>query len=193
MAQTTIEFIAIDRSVFDRAQVDTPDDRPCILASMTERGGSGRTVRDKLSLIRAITLHASLGAMIAQMLESSRDSLRQRCRELQTGKLPDQLITEPTRSATAAKQKFQKFYAPDEFRAVLNAHFHEVRQASLEERDTALVMVCRRPRRIAPAALAAALRFEFELKIDDVPLGRSAAAERTLRAYLVSSRGAASQ
>ena len=88
-----------------------------------------------------------------------------------------------TRAGTA-KQQFQKFYAPDEFRHVVTPYFADVRQASMEERDTAIVMVCRRPRRVAQARLSAALRFEFELKIDGKPLDRSDRASKAFTAYL---------
>ena len=44
----------------------------------------------------------------------------------------------------------------------------------------AQIMDCRRPVVIRKAQLAAALRFEFELKIDGKPLGRS---ERAIAAF----------
>jgi hypothetical protein len=50
-------------------------------------------------------------------------------------------------------------------------------------------MVCRRPRRVKASVLEAALRFEFELKIDDQPLGRSPRAIAAFRRYLCSPRG----
>ena len=65
-------------------------------------------------------------------------------------------------------------------RALLRPYFRDVRRASLDVRDSALVMVCRRPAVIRKAQLAAALRFEFELKIDGKPLGRS---DRAIAAF----------
>lgn len=86
--------------------------------------------------------------------------------------------------AGTTRQKFQKFYEPEEFRSLCREYFHDVRQAALVERDTALVMVCRRPRAIARRRLEAALRFEFELKIDGQPLARSSQAIRAFSKYL---------
>ena len=51
-------------------------------------------------------------------------------------------------------------------------------------RDSALVMVCHRPMVMRKAQLAAALRFEFELKIDGKPLGRSDRAMAAFGRYL---------
>ncbi len=75
---------------------------------------------------------------------------------------PGLLVT----GAGTAKQQFQKFFGPDEIRGLCLEFFADVRQASLEERDSALVMVCRRPRSVHRRKLDEALRFEFELKID---------------------------
>lgn len=99
--------------------------------------------------------------------------------------IPD--ATEPGLIVTGAgtvRQKFQKYYTPDEFRSLCLEYFLDVRQATLEERDTALVMVCRRPRPIARKRLEDALRFEFELKIDGVAMDRSTAAIRAFTRYL---------
>lgn len=99
--------------------------------------------------------------------------------------IPD--VTEPGLIVTGAgtpKQKFQKFYAADEFRRVLRPFFGDIRQATMEVRDSAIVMVCRKPRPVKRVVLNAALRFEFELKIDGTPLGRSERAIRTFQAYL---------
>lgn len=93
--------------------------------------------------------------------------------------------------AGTAKQQFQKFFGTDEFRALCLEHFSDVRRAALEERDSALVMVCRRPRPVPRSRLEAALWFEFELKIDGVPLGRSARAIRAFARLLASKRRAA--
>ena len=93
--------------------------------------------------------------------------------------------------AGTAKQKFQKWWAEDEFRALLAPYFRDVRRASLDVRDSALVMVCRRPVVMRKAQLAAALRFEFELKIDGKPLGRSDRAMAAFGRYLDRRQGAA--
>ena len=77
-----------------------------------------------------------------------------------------------------------KFYAPDEFRRVLQPYFGDIRQAKMEERDSAVVMVCRKARAVRRATLDAALRFEFDLKIDGQSLDRSEAAVRAFAAYL---------
>lgn len=87
-------------------------------------------------------------------------------------------------SAGTSRQKFQKFYSPDEFRSLLSKYFGDVRQASLEERDSALVMVCRKPRSMPRRKLLDALRFEFELKIDGEPLNRSPRAVSTFTRWL---------
>lgn len=95
--------------------------------------------------------------------------------------------TEPGLIVTGAgtsTQKFQKFYASDEFRKLLSPYFADIRQASLEERDSALVMVCRDPRRLAIQRLPDALAFEFELKIDGTPIARSKKAIRAFKNYL---------
>jgi hypothetical protein len=89
--------------------------------------------------------------------------------------------------AGTAKQKFQKWYGEDEFRQLLAPYFRDVRRASLQVRDSALVMVCRRPAVIRKSQLEDALKFEFELKIDGTPLGRSRRAMASFARYL--SRG----
>lgn len=99
--------------------------------------------------------------------------------------IPD--ASEPGLIVTGAgtvKQKFQKFFTPDEFKAVVGKHFRDVRLATLEERDRALVMVCRKPLRVSRRRLEEALRFEFELSIDGEPLRRSEAAIRAFDRYL---------
>ena len=99
--------------------------------------------------------------------------------------IPD--TTEPGLIVTAAgtaRQKFQKFYMEDELRKVLQPYFGHLRRASLQERDTALVMVCRQPRSMPKAKLAEALRFEFDIKIDGEPTGRSEQAIAAFARYL---------
>lgn len=95
-------------------------------------------------------------------------------------------------SAGTSKQKFQKYYSPDEFAAVLRPFFADMKQASLEQRDSALVMVCRRPRILPWKKIEQALRFEFELKTDGQPMARSDAALTAFRRLLsIPRRGAA--
>lgn len=96
--------------------------------------------------------------------------------------IPD--ATEPGLVVTAAgtsKQKFQKFFTPDELRALLRPFFGDLKRVDLEDRDGALVMVCRKPRRMSESRIRAACNFEFELKIDGKPMGRSA---RAVAAFL---------
>ncbi len=143
---------------------------------------------------QVLTILAALGHRARQVVIAVRSVDEARYREI-LGEvrnkkspflgIPD--VTEPGLIVTGAgtpKQKFQKFYAPDEFRRVLRPFFGDVRQATMEERDSAVVMVCRKPRPVKRAALTAALEFEFELKIDGEPLGRSERAIRAFRTYL---------
>lgn len=132
---------------------------------------------------QVLTILAALGRLAKQVVIAVR-SVDDVCYQQVLGKvnartggylgIPD--ATEPgliVTSAGTSRQKFQKFYGVEEFRDVLREYFTDIRQAALEERDSALVMVCRKPRRMSWPVLSKALRFEFELSIDGVKMDRS--------------------
>lgn len=99
--------------------------------------------------------------------------------------IPD--ATEPgliVTGAGTARQKFQKYFTPDEFLGLCREFFTDVKQASLEVRDSALVMVCRQPRSISRKRLEQAIQFEFELSIDGVQMSRAAQAVRAFNMYM---------
>ena len=87
--------------------------------------------------------------------------------------------------AGTARQKFQKFFTPEEFRDMLLEFFDTVELTALDglDRDPSIVGVCRHPRRaqLAAGLLETALKFEFDMKIEDEKLARSDAAIAAFR------------
>lgn len=144
--------------------------------------------RSVLTIIAALTRHARQAVIAVRSVNEARyrEVLGQaRNKRSPFLGIPD--ATEPGLIVTHAgtsKQQFQKFFGPDELRSLCLEFFREVRHASLEERDGALVMVCRQPRTVSRGVLSKAFRFEFDLPIDGTPLGRSEQAIRAFDRYL---------
>lgn len=65
-------------------------------------------------------------------------------------------------------------------RTAAGRYFKTVEIAELEANDTALVGVCTQPKPLTERTLRRAIKFEFELPINDEPLAR---AERAVRVF----------
>lgn len=160
---------------FVLSSIGHPDDRAHVLTIL-----AAMATRARQTVIAVRSIHEARYGEVLGLVKNRKSAFLG---------IPDS--TEPGLIVTGAgtgKQKFQKFYSPDEFRALVGRYFADVRVAQLEERDSALVMVCRRPRRVSAARLEAALRFEFELPIDGASMNRSAQAIRAFRRYLFTGR-----
>lgn len=99
--------------------------------------------------------------------------------------IPD--ASEPGLIVTGAgtkRQKFQKFYDPDEFRTLLKRHWKQVEIVTLEPRDSSLIGICSDPKKLPPTRLNSALKFEFDLPINDEPLGLADAAIMVIKKWL---------
>jgi hypothetical protein len=128
MPGAPIQLTAIDQRVFDCAQVATPDDQPCILASLYDsqlgKSSHDRVARTKLSLTQAAELHARLGAMIVDIIKSSGENHRRRALESQSRKPPEHLITSPTPNSHRRSPK-----STPQQRASLGSEIRRRRQA----------------------------------------------------------------
>ncbi len=82
--------------------------------------------------------------------------------------------------AGTTRQKFQKFFDEGEFRRLLRRHFRDVEVTSVEKNDTSIVGICRSPKPPNRRSLERAIRFEFDLRINDERMDR---AERALRTF----------
>lgn len=152
---------------FVLSSIARPEDRQAVLTILSALGHRARKV--------VIAVRSVYEARYREVLGQVRNK-RSPFLGVPDSTEPGLIVT----NAGTSKQMFQRFFGPDEFRDICRQHFREVNLASLEERDGALVMVCRQPRTPNRAALSKALRFEFELPIDGVPLGRS---DRAIRAF----------
>lgn len=152
---------------FVLSSIARPEDREAVLTILAALGRSARQV--------VVAVRSVYEARYREVLGQARNK-----RSPFLG-VPD--ATEPgliVTNAGTSKQQFQKFFGPDELRSLCGRYFRDVRMASLEERDGALVMVCRQARPLGRETLTKALRFEFDLPLDGVSIGR---ADRAIRAF----------